>query len=145
MLPQRLQRAEFERSVYVYQVPIGHTLENILDPDYWVHCTHLGQFEKPLLDQIEAIALDRSFYVVLLVEAVDPAKFWMKPRIIHTYWKDEPSVHPTGEAEAYEVKFNEAHKWRVIHKPTGSIVSKMHETEAEAIKARDADIARKRR
>ena len=64
--PVRFELAEFGRSVYRAVTPLGDTIEDILQPDYW---SHVWKRLRPL-HRIEINPDDGSFYAELIVRSV---------------------------------------------------------------------------
>lgn len=67
ILPSKVQRAEFGRTVYVATLEEGVSASDITKSDFWVHLA--PQLEA--LDHIEAVTADGETYVELLVSRVE--------------------------------------------------------------------------
>jgi hypothetical protein len=135
-LPQRLHQLTVGHynAIWDYRPPVGHTIEHLLDPDYWVHSLHSGQIRPN--DEIRAIAEDRSYYVQLFVKDVDKARQWAQMVLLVTHWQGAPA---SADADAeypggYRIQFSGPHKWRIMS-PAGAIVDKGFESKGDAEKA----------
>lgn len=62
----KVRPAEFLRNIYAATPEAGTTLEDILNPDYWVHVAKTLHIS----DRIEVIPEDGSFYAELFVVSV---------------------------------------------------------------------------
>lgn len=67
ILPSKVQRAEYGRTVYVATLEEGVTISDASKSDFWVHLA--GQLEG--LDHIEAVTADGETYLELLVSRVE--------------------------------------------------------------------------
>lgn len=68
--PNKLEQAEFHRIVFSVTPELGTTINQVLDPKYWVH---VAAKLKPRC-RIEVLAEDNSYFAELLVVASD--KTW---------------------------------------------------------------------
>lgn len=67
ILPSKVQRAEYGRTVYAATLEEGVTIADITKSDFWVHMA--GQLND--LDHIEAVTADGETYIELLVARVE--------------------------------------------------------------------------
>lgn len=67
ILPSKVQRAEYGRSVYVATLEDGVSANEIVNSDFWVHLAP----SLNALDRIEAVTADGETYVELLVSRVE--------------------------------------------------------------------------
>ena len=95
--PSLLKPAEFERTVYQAAVPMGVTVEDLLEQTFWAHVAH----NLLPLDRIEVHAEDGSWYAELIVRASERLR--AQVAVLNHVEYEEASAVP-GE-EGYAVKW----------------------------------------
>jgi hypothetical protein len=124
------RRSEFVRNSYTIMVPPNYKLDDLLQPETWLHATKLLRF-----DLIEAIAVDGSFDALLRVETVGSGFAVM--RLLHAWYP--------GAAEAAQssggarVGFSPQTGWRVFGED-GAEVARGFDTKADALTALSAHL-----
>lgn len=101
---KHVKQAEFTRTIW--QITPSVEVEELLNPDYWVHVSK--NFKAG--DRIEAIPEDRHYFAELFVLAA--SKNFIKVILLraHVLIADPKPV----EEEGYTIKFAGRAKWRVI-------------------------------
>lgn len=117
-------------------VPSGHTLEDILNPDYWAHYTQTLRQNSV----IECVADDASFEADLRVEAVGAA--WVRVRLLREWKRPKGAAAITPERDRYKIEHTPA-GWQVIFDNSVNIAQGLI-SEDEAVKAVEKDIAQRK-
>lgn len=135
LLESLMNPAGYLFNVWDVTIPEGVTLEEILIPVYWRQVARKMKF----YDTIRAVAADRSFYVELLVEAVEPIK---GAKLSVKYLFDPKAAQKgvaitSAAASDYEIRWAGFDKYRVKRLADNVVISKNHSTEAEARVALD--------
>jgi len=105
----RIQTAEYMRTIWYVTPESGTPMESLLDPKYWAHVS--WQF-KPR-DRIEVDCEDGSYFGELMV--IDAGRLFAKVELL---WEHKfTATEVAGEQSLYEVKWAGRHaKWRVMRK-----------------------------
>ncbi len=130
--PQRLTPDAQKACVWAVEIPDGHTLADMLRPDYWAHVAQ--DMNKSWPDKINCYFADGSRYVELLVKQAD--RLWAKVVVlVDVDLKTTQSNNDAaGTFDNHKVEFKGGvKKWSVIHKDTGEYVKDGFRTEAEAV------------
>lgn len=132
-----LQLAQYVTQTYFTFIPVGHSPEDLLDPNYWMH------WAKKLRPNyfIRVRAEDGSFDGELLV--IQASDTWAK-----CVWfvfneraeSEQATADQTPLRDHYKLEAN-AKGWRVIHKPTGKVLAKDLPQRVDAEKALDLHLA----
>ena len=108
----RFQQAEQVRVVYCATAEVGHTFEQMLNPDYWAH---EARKLKPY-DMIECRSDDGSFWGLVLV--LEAARNWAKVHPLQYVPLDTKDVAQTRAAQfskdEYRVEWKGAHLKHVV-------------------------------
>lgn len=131
-VPRRLLARNFLESEFAYAdisvtMPVGHTIEDALKPEYWAHVAHRLQ-QNTVTGQpdrsgaiIRLRSEDHAFFAMLYVRAV-------RNDALDVALIGEPTFFgPKGAArsEAYEVRWNVgARGFDVVRKSDGAIVGR---------------------
>ena len=124
--PSRMKGAEYERLVYVANPEHGVTMEDVLNPAFWVH---VARKLRPYA-QIEVRSEDGAWWAQLLV--TDVGRLWAKVQPICFVElaqsdPDEP-IDPL-----YEVGWGGPHhKWRVVRKSDNKVIKAEFGDKAQA-------------
>lgn len=112
LLPSRLGRAEHERGDYFHQPAPGVSLDQVLDPNYWVHLAERLRVN----DLIEVVAPDHSFDLDLRVVAIDPYKHWaaVAPRAGRRRPATPLPAGPAANAQGYIIDNDPVQGWRIL-------------------------------
>jgi hypothetical protein len=123
--PKLLRGAEFERVIHSAIIPPGISLQSVMRPDYWAHCSDRL---KPY-DKVECRAQDNKWIATLMVAGigVHSASMW-----VENYVDLSAQGGLAAEDAGYTVSFASRQRWRVIRKSDNSVVSKDHATEDDA-------------
>ena len=105
--PTMMEREEFKRSRYFHSVPDGVTVEDLLDPNYWVNVA--SQLRRH--DFIGA--LGPHFDIELRVVGLDERMLDPRVHIVlqHIGWCELPIKQPAAEPIEYEVSHTEEGHW----------------------------------
>lgn len=117
-------------------IPSGHTIEDILNPDYWAHYTQMLRQNSV----IECVASDASFDVDLRVEAIGAA--WVRVRLLREWRRPKNAPAVTPERDRYKVEHTPV-GWQVIFDNSVNIAQGLA-SEDEAVKAVERDIAQRK-
>lgn len=134
--PTKIKAKELVSMDYHALIDDGHTLEEVLNPDYWVHFAA----KLPVHSLIHCAWVDGSAYAILRV--IQANANWVKTQVIlHTKFEDRVA-DPTPARALYKID-NTQSGWRVIHGDTGAVLAENLPNRNAAEKSRDAMIAEK--
>ncbi len=104
---ERFEAAQHARNIHRFILPAGHTIEDALETDYWVHvAAKLGP-----LDRIEINPDDGTWYAELQVRS---KQFGMVVTGVVNYVEWDESVAARQPTSDFEVEFQGPHlKWCV--------------------------------
>lgn len=123
-----MQQAEFARTVWDATPPAGTTLDDMMDPAYWVH---VAAKLKPW-DRIEVRAEDGTWYAELVVRMATRTAAVVAQ--VHYVQLGAPATVAKAD-DIYEVEFKPAQRWRVRRLSDGIVMSSDHATREEATRA----------
>ncbi|WP_420961055.1 hypothetical protein [Brucella sp. IR073] len=121
--------AEYARQIHVVVAPHGVTLEDALKPDFWAHVA----YQIKARDKIELWAEDETWYAELIVYKAGRLAIYCECIFIVTFSKEakKPSKAKNEDGEevvpGYYVGWGgPVHKWRVVRKSDGEVMSHGH-------------------
>jgi hypothetical protein len=127
-----MDHSHYVRTHMAARVPPGTTVEDLLEPSYWVN--HAFRLKPGAV--IEVLSEDNVLDCELRVLETGPT--FAKMRVLRQH-VEKPAVKKAVLSEtAGEVKHeyaNKIDKWRVVHR--GEVIKAGFGTEAEAVKAAD--------
>lgn len=119
-----LKQTEIAITSYFCLCPVGHTLRDVLDREYWTHvCKKLRLYSR-----IEAVSESGEFDVDLRVIGV--SDHWARVQLIREAPKLEV-VSSNPKADAWHVRFVPTTQWGVYN-DIGKKISDGHANKAEA-------------
>lgn len=123
--PTRLVASEFARTTYTMELPKGHTLEDALKPEYWVHVA----MQLKLGDHIEILAHDMSFYAEAIVIGLTS-----KAAKLHCYLQSDVTANTEDmvEDDDFDVKFRGRAKWSVVRKSDNAVIKEHLDSKEDA-------------
>lgn len=134
-LPRSMERASHEFSWWCLRSAPGHTLDQVMDPEYWASILNQsGSGSVGLYDQVRVIARDGAFCVDLMFREIDERRLWARVQLMHTYWTDadEEARSAAKDADGWEVNWGgPVHRWRIIS-PAGVLAAKGYGSRGEA-------------
>lgn len=124
----RFQQAATAINDWSASIEFGHSLTDILVPEYWGHfATQLRPFDK-----IRCCAEDGSFYAELLVRRTGRQMAIVEMLLSKDLTADTSKADAIEEAKNFDIGYVPAHKFRVVRRVDKEVVGKGFETEAEA-------------
>lgn len=124
--PQRMKLAEYDRQDWTVTAELGHTIEDVQQPDYWAH---MAEQMKPY-DHVEVRVDDGAWVAYLLVTAC--GKNWARVQLLSKYDLVEDSNVPTSSAK-HKVEWKGPHfKFCVVRISDGEKVKEQCTSRAEA-------------
>ncbi len=124
----RFQQAAVASNEWFASIESGHTLADVMVPEYW------GHFSDKLrpFDKIKVGAEDGSFYAELIVRRTGRAMAIVDKLLSIDLTPDTSRADALVESNNYDVKYTPATKWRVIRKSDRDCVGDGYESEAAA-------------
>ena len=123
----RVVQAESQRQLHVHNPEQGVSLEDVMQPSYWVHVTK--KLHKT--DRIEVIPEDGSWYAELMVLSVEA--IYAKVILLKYLNLAEEAAKISAPAQEYFVKYgNNTSKHRIIRKSDNKVLKEGFNTAAEA-------------
>jgi hypothetical protein len=126
--PQRMQTAEYVRRDWVCTAEEGTTVDDVLDPSYWVHVSG----GLTMYDRIE-VRIDSGEYLLeLLVKQA--GRNWAQVALLHHH--DLAGKVTTGEAvtDEFDPLFKgPLRKWCAMRKSDGAVMQDKLESKALAL------------
>jgi hypothetical protein len=132
MLPMRIDRADFARSEYFLAAPPGTTVDDVIDPDFWVHVAR----RLKVNDRIEIVALDGSFDMEVRITSIDPRGLWAHVRPLRVAEGRFAVPEASGaypDKDGYTVEWGGPHRWRIVR--GNDVVARDFPDQAAAISA----------
>ena len=107
--PRGIRFGETARNVHVVPIPPKVTVDDVMDPDFWAHCT--GVFKEG--DKVECRSQDNAWYAELMVAAVGTllVKMW---RLLYVDLSAAASGMPRRNQSEFAVTWGGPLKWRVV-------------------------------
>lgn len=134
----RLQGKEFVAREYFVLPDAGTRPDDMLNPDYWVHCARKLRNNTLITVRSE----DGTFAGILIVLAASDT--WARCEwLVLREFEDPIEADPTPERDLYKID-NVASGWRVIDKATGKALVIGLPQRADAEKFIDEHIAEKK-
>lgn len=132
-----LSLSQYVSMTYFAMIPVGHTPEDLLQPEYWMH------WAKRLRPNyfVQVRAEDGSFDGQLLV--IQASDTWAKCVwfVFNTRVDGErAAVDQSPKRDNFKIEPN-ARGWRLIEKATGKVIAKELPLKADAEKALDTYLA----
>jgi hypothetical protein len=125
-----VSRHEQARNFYVYTVPHGHTVADLVRPEYWSN-----ESKKFLLaDRIEFRAEDMSFWAEGIVVGKGNNSVKIKIRDVFEL-SDENEKFSDEVLNEYKIMFRGLKGHSVVRKSDNHVISEGHDSEADAKKA----------
>lgn len=121
--PARMKGKEYAGRDFYAEIENGHTIEDVLQPEYWAHVVRKFTTGSVVL----AVWSDGSCVAQLLVFGTGEGWARMLPLNVKTF--EVRSVDPTPERGFYKID-HIASGWRVIHRDTAAVM-------ASALRSRD--------
>lgn len=113
--PHLLKEADYQRKVFHVVLEAGTSLDDVLEPNFWVHNTSRL---KPL-QKVEVVAHDGSWYAELMVRSVSRAAAKVAV-IVHKVLEDvAASAEDIGD---HVIKHQATRGWFAQNKTTKAIV-----------------------
>ena len=132
LLPMRIDRADFARSEYFLSAPPGTTVDQVVDPDFWLHVAR----RLKVNDRIEIVAADGSFDMEVRVTAIDPRGLWAHVRPLRVAEGQFAVPEASGaypDKDGYTVEWGGPHRWRIVR--GNDVVARDFPDQAAAISA----------
>ena len=128
--PNSLSQADHVRNAKAYNVPSGHTIEDLMIPEYWANEAK----KVTLLDRIELRAEDLSFWAeaIVVAKSATSVKLFI---IQHHKLSGENKKFNEEIKDKYEIKFRGLKGHSVVRKSDKSVISDEHGTISEAEQA----------
>lgn len=107
--PRGIRFGETARNVHVVPIPPKVKIEDVMDPDFWAHCT--GLFREG--DKIECRSQDNAWYAELMVASVGTllVKMW---RLLYVELGEAASGVPRRATSEFVVNLGGPQRWRVV-------------------------------
>lgn len=124
----RFQQAAVASNEWFASIESGHTLEDILVPEYW------GHFSDKLrpFDKIKVGSEDGSFYAELIVRRTGRAMAIVDKLSVIQLTPDTSKADAIEESRNYDVKYTPGTKWRLIRRLDKECVGEGYESEIAA-------------
>lgn len=103
--------ADMARLYYVAIAPAGHTIEDMMDPEYWVHVARLFK-DKPY-GQIDVISEDGTLDVTFRVMAASDR--WLRVRLIRQAPAMEAIAAAPDLPDGWHVVYRKERLWQVCN------------------------------
>lgn len=136
-LPRFVEKASYHWMTWGHYADPGHTLEMVMDPEYWVHALQANPGIKQY-DKIEVIARDGSYGVLLMIVALDERRQWAETKLLQQYWGAgdvevaADVLVPRKDNDGWVVEWaGSVHRWRVVS-PAGAVADKGFSTREDA-------------
>jgi hypothetical protein len=130
-------RAEFLRANHLIPVPPGWTLDELLDPNAWVH--HIGKFSK--FDLVEFVEENGAFDVIARVVRVENGQVFFRvlTKVVDSVVVADMQAAAAKTAEdvpeGYKVDRTPRTGWRVTRIADGREIGRNYANRSEAILA----------
>ena len=128
--PGRFTAYEFANKVYKVDVPFGHQMEHILQPEYWMHVARYLNSG----DEVIAVAEDNSYRAHLFVTTKTTTA--VKMAVVNFTELSKEFEVPADADTSYVIEWSgNYHKWRVRRKVDNFIIASQFKFREEAVKA----------
>jgi hypothetical protein len=134
-LPRYVDKQTTHFGAWGLRAPPGHTLEHVMDPEYWVHALQMNAIQQ--YDTIRVVAEDGSYGVDLMFIDVDERRMWARTAVVQKLPLGDKSASQEAlvqhkDRDGWVVEWGgPVHKWRVLS-PAGALASKGHSNKQEA-------------